>query len=293
MQPISFTPTNQFNQGQVDQANQAYQNQIPGVQQAQQNLQNYQQGMQDPGQMYSQNLQKAQGQFGFDPAELKQAQQALAGTQTTMANLPQATQQQANGRMLTGAQEAGRYAQQAGNMQNVLAGQGNATNALQNVYQNTLSQANQQTGFGVQGQQMQLGALQNVFSDAANQRDSALQQLQNLQSLFQKQGQFNADELAQYQQANAAMQSSQAAMEQANAQMGQLKLAQQASDAALAQVTQNKSQNMNAQGKAIFPTLNFAPQPSSLQFSPTGFQSFANNIGSGIGNGVLSLLGQR
>src|SRR5512142_2227744 len=76
--------------------------------QAQQQLQQFQQNTPNYGQQYGQNLQSAESQYGIDPAEIQRAQRALATTQTTMANLPQAVQQSGNARGLTGAQVANR-----------------------------------------------------------------------------------------------------------------------------------------------------------------------------------------
>lgn len=160
-----------------------YQGDVGQYNQAQQNLSNYRSGMQDLGQAYGQNVQSAENQFGFDPNSLRQAQQALASTQTTMANLPQAVQQSANGRGLTGAQEAQRLQQQAGNIQNVLAGQSNSVNALNSLYQNALGQAGAQTGFTGQTQQLNLGALQNIASNALQQQSQAAQQMQYFNNL--------------------------------------------------------------------------------------------------------------
>lgn len=208
---------------QAAQQGQQYNTDQSSALQANQNLQNYQQNMQDLGQAYGQNVQSAEQQYGFNPADLKTAQQALASTQTTMANLPQAVQQSANGRMVTGAQMANRYAQTAGNVQNVLAGQGNAVNALQSTLQNSLNQAGQQTQFTGQSQQMNLGALQNLYQNYQQQQSQASALLQHYNTLQQNGVGLNVQEQqAQAAAASAAAQaqSAMAAMIAANSQAG-------------------------------------------------------------------------
>jgi len=181
MNPQSIYQANNALSNYGQQQAQNYQGQYQGdvgqFNQAQSNLANYRQNMPDLGQAYSQNLQGAEQQFGFNPNELKNAQQALAATQTTMANLPQAVQQSANGRGLTGAQAANRLTQQAGTMQGVLSGQANQANALSNIYGQAQGQAGAQTGFQGQSQQLNIGALQNLASNALQQQNQAGQQM--------------------------------------------------------------------------------------------------------------------
>lgn len=220
MQP--FSPVNTVNQGQVNDAQNTYNQNIGQAQTANQNLQSYQQNMQSGTSMYGQQLSGAEQQLGFNPAELSAAQKALATTQTTLANLPQAVQQQGNYYGATAGQEANNMAQAGGNLQGLLNGQVNQVGALGNIYQSTLAQAQAGTQAGQQGQQMQLGALQNIYSNAADQQKTALTQLQNLQQLFQQQGQFNADQARQYALAQATIRQTAATINQLNASAAQL-----------------------------------------------------------------------
>jgi hypothetical protein len=216
---------------------------------AQQNLSNYRANMQDPSQMYQGNLQQAENQFGFNPNELKNAQQALAATQTTMANLPSAVQQSANGRGLTGAQMANRLTQQAGTLNGVLAGQGNAVNALQSLYQNAQGQAAQQTQFGVQGEQMNLATLQNLVQNVQAQEDKALQQVDYFNGLRAQGYALNVQE----QQAQAAAAAAAAQAEMAKAQLEQAATSRMMAQAELSAGgnTQAAAQKNPAQFNAI------------------------------------------
>lgn len=210
-----FHPLNTYNQGQVGQAQGAYNQDVAGAQQAQQGLQNYQQNMQGGTQMYGEQLGTARSQLGFDPQQLANAQKALATTQTTMANLPQAVQQQGGGYGTTAGAEANNMSQMGGNLQALLQGQTNQVGALANINQASLGQAQAGTQAGQQGQQMQLTALNQIYQNAANVRDQAQQNMQFLETAFQQQGQFNQDQARQYGLA-------QAQMAQANAQIAQL-----------------------------------------------------------------------
>lgn len=270
---------------------------------AQGNLQQYQQSLQDPqnqlGNVYSKNLQDAQSMYGFDPMEMKKAQQALAQTNTVMSNLPQAIQQSANGRGITGAQEASRYQQAAGNVQGVLAGQGNAVNALQSTLGATQQQAQTQTGFTGQSQQLQLTSLNQVFQNAMSQQTQAQSQLQYFKTLEasgvqlneQEQGQVAALRQAQAQAAMAAAQAQQAAAQMMNAETNK-----QYVQAQLSGLNGGATSNGNlmANGQAKFAPLTTSGNPGVLQ----NIQAYLQGQGdtfmqgpAGIVNGAKSMLG--
>ena len=225
----------QYAQGQSDQ----YQAQVPGQQQQTnqnlQNLTNYQQQLNQPQNqlqnVYGQQLGSYNTMYGVDPGQLQAANQILAQTQNTMAALPQAIQQGANGRMVTGAQEANRYAQAAGGVQQQLGNQTNAISALQSGIGYAQNAANQATGFAGQSQQMQLGALQNEYQDALSNLQNTQQQVQYFQTLKQ-QGYEVTGQLENAQAAlnNAAAnaEAAQAAMLNAQVNQSQLVLNQQA-----------------------------------------------------------------
>jgi chromosome segregation ATPase len=231
------------------------------------NLQSYQQNMPDLGRAYGQNLQSAEQQTGFNPEALKNAQQALAATQTTMANLPQAVQQSANGRMLTGAQMANRLTQQGSNLQGVLAGQGNQANALQQGYQNAMGQANAQTGFQGQSQQLNLSALQGIASQYAAQANQANQLLQHFNKMRAQGLTLNVNEQAA--QAQAAQAAAQAA--QAQAALQQAATQRMDEEAKLAGINQQQQSLMG--NKLQLPTLT------------------ANNGSEGVHYGILGSIG--
>lgn len=151
----------------------AYQNAVGGYNQAAQatqqqqgNLQNYQANMPNLQNVYQGALTGAQQMYGFNPQDLAKAQKVLAQTQTTLANLPQAVQQQGNYYGTTAGQIANNMAQQGGVLQNVLAGQTNAVGQYQALLGATQAQAQQEQAAQGQYEQLRLGALQNLVANA-------------------------------------------------------------------------------------------------------------------------------
>lgn len=153
-------------QGNINNAQAGYNQAAQQTQQRQQQLSDYRGQMTNAGQDYGHYLTGAQQMYGFNPQDLMQSQRNLANTQTTIANLPQAAQQQGNYYGTTAGATANNYAQQAGNLQALLSGQSNATNALQSILGATQNQANQQAGLGLQSQQLGEQNLEAVLANA-------------------------------------------------------------------------------------------------------------------------------
>lgn len=163
------------------------------------------------GNIYGQDLTSAQQMYGFDPTQLMKANQNLATTQTTLANLPQAVQQQGNYYGTTAGSEAANYSGMAGNVNNVLAGQGNAVNAYQNVLAATQQQANQQTTQQLAGQQQALSGFQGAASNASQILATAGTTMNQIEQLQQQQGYLTAQQVAAYQNAYSTYVSAQGA----------------------------------------------------------------------------------
>lgn len=219
MQPYSSTHDYQ---GGYNNAVNAYNQSTQGTQSAQNNLSNYQQNMTDPAKMYGDYLHGAQQMYGFNPQDLLQAQKSMANTNTTIANLPQAAQQQGNYYGTTAGSMANNYQQQAGNLQALLAGQGNAVNAYQGVLGATQNQANQQAGLGLQGQQLNVDALKAIMQNALGFQNSQQGQVSNAQNEQSGYGNYlNAQKQAQASimaaQANQQTAAAQAAYQQQQA----------------------------------------------------------------------------
>lgn len=208
------TATNQAIQN-GQQLQSQYNSQVPGLQSnygnaqnqannAYGNLQNYVSTMQSPMSMYNQQLTNAQNMYGFNPNSLLTANKALANTNTTLANLPQAIQQQGNYYGTTAGAEAQNYGNQAGNLNAVQQGQINAVNAYQNILAATQNQANQAATLGLGGEQAQITGLSNLYQNAVGQMQQAGTVMAQIEQLAQTQGTATAAQIASY---NAAAQS--------------------------------------------------------------------------------------
>lgn len=286
MQPMVFHPISSTTQGQVSNAENTYGAAQQNLQGAQQNVQNYQKGMQGGSEMYGQNLSGAESSMGYNPQEMMNAQKALANTQTTMANLPQAVNQMGNYSGATAGQVANNASQMGGNLQGLMSGQANTVGALGNVLGQAQAQAQGQTQAGQNTQSMQLQSLQGIMSTAADQYKTAQADKQQLEQLFQQQGQFNADEAQKYQQANAAMLGAQAAMKQA---MGSY--AQSMAQAQLLGTQNTAAQNAMAIGQQQQAQQNAARSQPAPNQAISNYKSPAPNVAGQLGNNFLGWQG--
>lgn len=262
MSPTNMDNPNIYNPNTNYSAN--YQNAAAQTSGAQANLANYQKTMQDPGQMYGQNLANAQQMYGFDPKALGVANQNLARTQTVMANLPQAVQQQGAYYGTTAGSEANNYAQQEGNLQPVLAGQTNAVGAYQNELAATQQQAQQQAQLSYQGQQLQMSGYQDQVANALGFQNAAQAQQAGY-------GQY----VTSVAQARAAQESASAQMLQA--QVAQSEQQQQLNTASSQQAwyeAMTKAAQQGAQQQAPATSQFTPPNPA---FGPNGYMN-GNNI---------------
>lgn len=293
---------NAYNQGQQlqdlyntqsAQRSQQYNDAVNGAQNAQGQLQDFTKNMVNGNDLYGSNLQNAQAEYGFDPKELLQANKNLATTQTTLANLPQAIQQQGNYYGTTAGQEAGNYANLAGNINNVLAGQGNAINAYQAVLNATQNQANQQTSQGLAGQQQQLSGYQASAQNANTIMQTASTTMNQIEQLAQQQGYMTAQQIAAYQNAHSQYVSAQAAAQQAEASMitaqstAKLQAAQQAlyqEQLLEAQQGRNGTNNGIPISTANTPGISVGPSNNRNSSSILGSLGAGGNIGLQGGN---------
>jgi hypothetical protein len=98
---------------------------------------------------------------------------------------------------------------------NITSNQG-VVSGLSDLYKTAQTGANQFTGQVISGEHETLGGLQQVFSNAANQRDSAASMMNFYDDLASKQGGLNAQQQQYYGQAKQAYAAAQAAMAQAS-----------------------------------------------------------------------------
>jgi hypothetical protein len=140
---------------------------------ARNNLSDYSKNIQDYGSLYKQDLGGAEQHYGFNPADLQKAQMALATTNTTIANLPEAINQQGNYYGTTAGAQANNYSQQAGRLAGVLAGQSNTVNAYQAAMKASQDLANAQAGYTVMSEKQKQDALNQVLQAALQGQTNA------------------------------------------------------------------------------------------------------------------------
>lgn len=197
--------SNQFNQyrTQADSANS--------------DLQNYNKNMVDPSTLYQNALTNAQGSMGFDPKSLSTATTNLTQSQNALLGLNEAASRGVGGVGLTGAQLGQYYSQNSAPLQGVIGQQNNAVQNLGNLYNTSLTQANQQAGLGFQGQQLKSANYNQVYQNALAQSDQASKNMQYYQTLYQNQGQLTSQEVQGYLGAYNAKVTAEAAAQQAYA----------------------------------------------------------------------------
>jgi hypothetical protein len=166
------------------------------------------------GNQYNTAFDKQKTELGYDPEQMTMAR----------ANLNQATgalsaySDFANTAASKWGMNAGGFAAAnagaMGSINNNIASNQGVVNGLHDIYKTAQTGANQFTGQVIQGQHETLGGLQQVFTNAANQRDSAASMMNFYDDLASKQGGLNAQQQQYYAQAQQAMASASQAMAQ-------------------------------------------------------------------------------
>jgi hypothetical protein len=180
--------------------------------------------------LYNTALTGQEQQLGYDPSQMTAARGNLNQSQGALS----AYSDFANtGAAKFGLNAGGFAAANSGalsGINNNIAAQQGVVNGLSDIYKTAQTGANQSAGLGVQGEQNTLAGYQNVYSNAANQRDQAAQMMQFYNDLAQKQGGMNAQQAQYYAQAQQAYAASSQAMAQAALLGKQATAAQQGID---------------------------------------------------------------
>ncbi len=168
------------------------------------NLDNFSKNMQSGTDMYAQQLQSANANAGYNPAQLQAAQNQVSQIQGILGGLPRAVQAQNANYGATAGDVAGQYATTGANLNQTLnLANTNAANEITKM-QGGLSGAQAGTTAGLQGQQNQLEGLKQTYSAAQAQMDTAQKQQQFFSDLYAKQGYLDAQQAAAYAQAKQA-----------------------------------------------------------------------------------------
>jgi hypothetical protein len=217
MQAEDTAKANQY-QGQYGADVASYNTANQAAQTAQEQYQSYNASMVDPQDLYNQAMTKAQGIVGYDPGALGVATQNLIRTQNAMNASQQASQSATGGYGLSGAQLGNYYASQQAPIAAQLQNQNTAVTGLTNLYQQTLTQAQQQAGLGFQGEQLKsqnyYQAVQTATGLATQAQQQAAQSLSMMQlysQLASTQGGLNSTNAANYAAAKKAYADAQSA----------------------------------------------------------------------------------
>ena len=201
-----------------------YNNYVDAANAAQGNVQNYSQEMQgdynpntgtgNAGSTYNYELGTQENELGYDPNQMA----AATGNLNQATGALSAYSDFANTAASKFGQNAGGFAAAnsgaLSNLNNNIASNQNIVTGMQNKFNAAQTGANQFTGNVIQGENTTLGALQDVFTNASNQRDQAAQMMQFYSQLASTQGGLNSQEQASYASAAAAYAQAQQAIAQ-------------------------------------------------------------------------------
>lgn len=219
-QATSSTGNYNSYKGQADAANNA-------VQQQAQYMQGEGSGMNQYNTALGTYLGNGQNGVNYDPAQMASATTNLNQANGALSAYSDFANQ---GAAKFGLNAGGFAAANAGSLgqlnNNITVNQGKVGQLL-DKYKTAQTGANQAAGLQVQGEQNTLGGLQNVYTNAANQRDQAASMMNFYNDLVQKQGGMNAQQAQYYAQAQQAYAASSQAMAQAALLGQQTNLAQQ------------------------------------------------------------------
>lgn len=177
-------------QGQADQANTNVNNYT-----------NYMQNEGSAGNQYNTEFDKQKTELGYDPAQMTQARNNLTQAQGAMSAYSDFANSAASKWGMNAGGFAAANAGALGSLNNNIASNQSVVNSLSDLYKTAQTGANQFTGQVIQGEHETLAGLQQVFSNAASQRDSAASMMNFYDDLASKQGGLNAQQQQYYAQA--------------------------------------------------------------------------------------------
>lgn len=189
--------------GYSDQYNN-FSNQATAANQAVKDQTSYMQGAGNAGNQYTSNLATQEGNLGYNPAQMTAATNNLNQSTGALS----AYSDFANTAASKWGQNAGGFAAaNAGalnGLNNNIASNQQVVNGQMAKYTAAQTGANQYAGLQVQSQHETMAGLQNVFTNASNQRDSAGSMMNFYNDLAQKQGGLNATQASLYAQSQQA-----------------------------------------------------------------------------------------
>lgn len=176
---------------------------------------NYMQGEGSAGNQYHTEQAKELSDLGYDEGQMTNARANVNQATGALSAYSDFANQAASKWGLNAGGFAAANAGALSGLNNNIASNQNVVNGLTDLYKTSQTGANQFTGNVIQGEQTTLTGLQQVFTDATNQRDSAASMMQFYNTLAQQQGGLNAQQQQYYAAAKQAYAAATAAQAQA------------------------------------------------------------------------------
>jgi hypothetical protein len=182
------------------------------------------------GNQYQTAFTQQKNELGYNPEQMASSRANLNQATGALSAYSDFANQAASKWGMNAGGFAAANAGALSNLNNNIASNQGVVNSLSDLYKTAQTGANQFTGQVIQGQHETLGGLQQVYANAANQRDSAGSMMNFYNDLAQKQGGLNAQQQQYYAQAQQAYASASQALAQANLLAQQAALAKQQLD---------------------------------------------------------------
>lgn len=212
------------------------------------------------GNQYHAEQTKELGELGYDPEQMTAARGNLNQATGALSAYSDFANTSASKWGLNAGGFAAANAGALGSLNNNIASNQGVVNGLSDLYKTAQTGSNQFTGQVIQGEQTTMAGLQEVFSNAANQRDSAASMMNFYDDLASKQGGLNAQQQQYYAAAKQAYAGAQAAMAQAGLYAAQAAQTQQ-------QITQGQDYMNSPAYKSYLNGSN--PSTAAIPSSPT------------------------
>jgi hypothetical protein len=187
----------------------------------------YMKGEGSAGNQYNTAFEKQKGELGYNPEQMTAARGNLNQATGALSAYSDFANTSASKWGMNAGGFAAANAGALGSLNNNIASNQGVVNGLHDIYKTAQTGANQFTGQVIQGEHETLGGLQQVFTNAANQRDSAASMMSFYDDLASKQGGLNAQQQQYYAAAKQAYAQASAAMAQAGLYAAQAAQTQQ------------------------------------------------------------------
>lgn len=214
-----------------------YQQQADAANKEVSNYTDYMKNEGSAGNQYNKAFETKKSELGYNPEQMTAARGNLNQATGALSAYSDFANTAASKWGLNAGGFAAANAGALGGLNNNIASNQGVVNSLSDLYKTAQTGANEFTGTVIQGEHETLGGLQQVFANAANQRDEAASMMSFYDDLASKQGGLNASQQQYYGLAKQAYAQANAAMAQAGlygAQAAQIQQQMRMADSAAA-----------------------------------------------------------